>query len=92
MQEPTDPILPCGVEKIETVDGQVFLLDSPKISHAIEGRIIRGNTVDPITGKTTGDIAVTSMNRVKRHISIGWRNSDRTLHELPHITPESLRR
>ncbi len=90
--EPTDPIIPCGVEKLETVDDQVVLLDSAKITHAIEGRIISGNVVDPNSGKTTFEIRVISMNKVVRHTAMGWRNSDRSMHELPNVTPESLTR
>lgn len=92
MQEPTDPILSCGVEKIETSDGQVFLIDGAKVFHAIEGRMIRGYAVNPETGKTTQEIIVASMNKVTRHISMGWRNSDKTLHELPQISPASINR
>jgi len=92
MSEPTDPILPCGVEKIETADNQTFLIDGAKIFHAIDGRMIRGYAVDPQTGKTSQDIIVASMNKVVRHVVVGWRNSDRTFHEMLDITPDSLSR
>lgn len=92
MPEPTDPILLCGVEKIETTDNQTFLIDGAKIFHAIDGRMIRGYKVDPETGKTSQDIIVASMNKVVRHITMGWRNSDRSFHEIIDVIPDSLKR
>lgn len=90
IEEPSDPILNCSVEKIETSDGQVFLLDNVKIIHAIEGRVIKGYLVDPNTGSTTNETILVSMNQVSKHIAMGWRNSDCSLHELISVYPESL--
>lgn len=92
VQEPTDPILPCGVEKIETTDNQTYLIDKVKIFHAIEGRMIRGHRVDPETGRTSQDVIVASMNKVVRHVAMGWRNSDRSFHELTDVSPDSHNR
>ena len=89
-EEPSDPILPCTVEKIETDDGQVFILDNAKIVHAIEGKLIKGFVVDPSNGQTTNEMMFVSMNRVVKHIAMGWRNSDCSLHELISVTPWSL--
>lgn len=91
MQEPTDPVLPCGVEKIVTDDGREFLLDNAKVVHIIEGRVIKGYVVDPVSGKTTPEMAVVGMNRVTRHVAMGWRNSDRSLHETS-VAPWSVQR
>src|SRR5690606_15121469 len=92
VEEPTDPILPCDVEKLVLANGDEVLLDTPKISHVVNGRVIRGRIVDPDTGRTLDSIKVIEMSQVVRHVMMGWRNSTRTLHELPGHRPSSLRR
>lgn len=86
--EPTDPVLPCGVEKLETAEGEL-LLDNARIIHMVNGRAIRGYVVDPVTGKTSDELKLVPMSIVSRHVAMGWRNSDRSLHEMT-ITPYSL--
>lgn len=88
MAAPTDPVLPCGVEKL-TVNGEEVLLDIARVIHMIEGRGIRGYVVDPLTGKTSNELRLIPMTSVTRHVSMGWRNSDSSLHEMNH-TPYSL--
>ena len=88
VSEPTDPVLPCGVEKLATAEGEL-LLDNARIIHMINGRAIRGYVVDPSTGKTTDELKLVPMSIVGRHVAMGWRNSDRTLHEIA-VTPYSL--
>lgn len=88
MPEPTDPVLPCGVEKLTTPEGDV-LLDNAKIVHIVNGRAIRGYVVDPATGKTSDELRLIPMSIVSRHVAMGWRNSDRSLHEIT-VTPYSL--
>jgi hypothetical protein len=88
VSEPTDPVLPCGVEKLETAEGEL-LLDNARIIHMVNGRAIRGYVVDPATGKTTDELKLVPMSIVGRHVAMGWRNSDRSLHEI-NVTPYSL--
>lgn len=90
MSKPTDPILPCGVEKVRTYEGEI-LLDNARIIHMVEGRAIRGYVVDPVSGKTSKEVKLIPMTSVERHVAMGWRNSDRTLHEIAD-TPFSLTR
>lgn len=90
MTEPTDPVLPCGVEKLDTDEG-VVLLDNARVIHMVNGRAIRGYVVDPSTGKTTEEMTLIPMTIVNRHVAMGWRNSDRSLHEISDL-PFSLTR
>lgn len=90
MTEPTDPVLPCGVEKLDTLEGTV-LLDNSRVIHIVNGRAIRGYVVDPKTGQTTEEMTLIPMSIVTRHVAMGWRNSDRSLHEVDGI-PFSLTR
>lgn len=92
MPEPTDPILPCGVEKVVTRENDVFLLDKATVGHMIDGRMISGWVVNPETGTTTSETVVISMNRVVKHVAMGWRNSDSSLHEIAGLLPYSLNR
>lgn len=55
----------------------------------VNGRAIRGYVVDPSTGKTTPELRLIPMSIVTRHVAMGWRNSDRSLHEIS-VTPYSL--
>lgn len=92
MSEPTDPILNDGVEKLELDDGTVVLLDQCRIVHIVNDRCIKGFVVDPVTAFTTRETRLIDMRRVQRHVSMGFRNSDRSLHEMPEVTPRSLQR
>ena len=87
---PSDPILPCGVDKVELRDGRVFLLDVPRMKHVIEGNVITGWIVEPSSGFTTKDEAVLDAREVVRHVAMGWRNSDSSLHEVLNLTPYAL--
>lgn len=86
--EPTDPIIPCGVEKLTTNEGDV-LLDQARIIHMVNGKAIRGYVVNPDTGSTTDELKLIPFSVVDRHVSMGWRNSDSSLHEITD-TPFSL--
>lgn len=88
--EPTDPILDDGSEKVVLINGEEVLLDQCKVVHIVEGRSIRGNVIDPTTLKTTAEIRLIDMRAVARHVAMGFRNSDRSLHET-NLTPRSLR-
>lgn len=87
---PTDPVLDCGVEKV-VVGNEEILLERARVGHAIDGRIISGYEVDPQTGHTTKRIRVVSLGGASKHVAMGWRNSDRSFHELPDVVPLSLR-
>lgn len=89
--EPTDPIRPCKVEKFECLNGDTFLLNHVKRSHTVNGTAFIGQLVFD-DGKG-GDREITQVvipaERVKRHAAMGWRESTRSLHELPDIPPYS---
>ena len=89
--EPTDPILPCGVEKL-VVNDEEILLDNARVVHSIDGTVIRGYVVDPLSGMTTQAQKMVFVTSVSRHVAMGWRNSDKTLHEMPSVPIPSLNR
>ncbi|MGW8178864.1 MAG: hypothetical protein ACWGQW_08900 [bacterium] len=89
--EPTDPILPCGVEKV-VVNGDEILLDRARVVHSIDGTVIRGYVVDPISGMTTQVQKMVPVQAIGKHVAMGWRNSDKTLHEMLSEPIPSLNR
>lgn len=89
--EPSDPILPCGVEKL-VLAGEEILLDKARVVHSIDGTVIRGYVVDPLSGMTTQAQRMIPVSSISRHVAMGWRNSDKTLHEMASEKIPSLNR
>lgn len=88
--EPTDPFLDDGVEKLELIDGSVVLLDQCRVVFIVNQRAVKGNVVDPETGKSTQKVQVIENDVIRRHVAMGFRNSDRAMAEID-VTPRSLR-
>jgi len=85
----TDPILPCDVEKFELKNGTVVMLERPRMVQSDGGRRARGYVVDE-AGHTTEVAKTILMAEVSRHTTMGWRNSDSSLHEMNNVRPPSL--
>lgn len=88
--EPTDPFLDDGVEKLELIDGSVVLLDQCRVVHIVNNRAVKGNVVNPDTFESTRVVRVVENSAIRRHVAMGFRNSDRSLREID-VTPRSLR-
>lgn len=83
------PILPTTVEKVVLKNGVEVLLENPRIRPFIGGTVIGGYQVDGETGKTTDTQRMIAIEDVERHVAMGWRNTDSTLHEMK-IPPRSM--
>lgn len=85
----SDPVLPCDVEKFELKNGTVVMLERPRMVQSDGGRRARGYIVGD-DGRTTEVAKTILMADVSRHVTMGWRNSDSSLHEMTSLRPASL--